>query len=210
MKKVIKSLVQIDNDNTESAIEALVRAFNNYPLFRHYFPNKTDRKKISYHFLSFLVYSGIKYGEVYATSSNLEGIAIWMPSNSYPVTFWKALRSVPLSRIFGIGRYGGSKMRHFNDYIDTVHQRSAPFKHWFLQAIGIVPKFQGKGYASSLIRPMLSRINKEKLSCYLETIDEKNVAIYQHFGFEIIERSIVPKTGFTNWAMLRKAQEYDK
>ncbi len=79
-----------------------------------------------------------------------------------------------------------------------------------MQAIGIVPKFQGKGYASSLIRPMLSRIDKENLSCYLETIDEKNVAIYQHFGFEIIERSIVPETGFTNWAMLRKAPQIDK
>ncbi len=210
MKKEIKSLVQINKDNTESVIEALVRAFNNYPLFRHYFPNKTNREKISYYFLSFLVYSGIKYGEVYATSSNLEGIVIWMPSNNHPVTFWKALRSVPLSKIFGIGRYGGSKMRHFNDYIDSVHQRTAPFKHWFLQAIGIVPKFQGKGYASLLIKPMLSRIDKEKLACYLETIDEKNVEIYQHFGFEIIEKSIVPKTDFTNWAMLRKAQQYDK
>ncbi len=210
MKKDIKSLAQIDKDNTESVIEALVKAFNNYPLFRHYFHNKTNREKISYYFLSFLVYSGIKYGEVYATSSNLEGIAIWMPSNNYPVTFWKALRSVPLSKIFGIGRYGGSKMRHFNDYIDSVHQRTAPFKHWFLQAIGIVPKFQGKGYASLLIKPMLSRIDKEKLACYLETIDEKNVEIYQHFGFEIIEKSIVPETEFTNWAMLRKAQQYDK
>jgi len=210
MKKDIKSLVQIGKDNTESAIEALVKAFNDYPLFRHYFPNKADREKISYYFLSFLVYSGIKYGEVYATSSNLEGIAIWMPSKNYPVTFWKALRSVPLSRIFGIGRYGGSKMRHFNDYIDSVHQQAAPFKHWFLQVIGIVPKFQGKGYASLLIKPMLSRIDKEKLACYLETIDEKNVEIYQHFGFEIIEKSIVPEDGFTNWAMLRKAQQYNK
>jgi len=210
MKKDIKSLVQINKDNTEPAIETLVRAFITYPLFKHYFPNKVNREKISYYFLSFLVHSGIKYGAVYATSSNLEGIAIWMPSNHYPVTFWKALRSVPLSRIFGIGRYGGSKMRHFNDYIDGVHQRLVPFKHWFLQAIGIDPRFQGNGYASLLIRPMLFRIDKENLACYLETIDEKNIAIYQHFGFEIIERSIIPETGFTNWAMLRKAQQYDK
>ena len=206
MKNDVESLVQIDKDNAEPAIEALVRAFRNYPLFEHFFPNKADREKISYYFLSFLVYSGIKYGEVYATSSNLEGIAIWMPSNNYPVTFWKALRSVPLSRIFGIGRFGGSKMRHFNDYIDSVHQRVVPFNHWFLQAIGIGPRFQGKGFASLLIRPMLSRIDKENLVCYLETIDEKNVAIYQHFGFEIVERSFVPETGFTNWAMLRKTR----
>ena len=97
-------------------------------------------------------------------------------------------------------------MKHFADYTDSVHQRQAPFKHWFLQAIGIVPKFQGKGHASELLRPMLSKIDKECLPCYLETIDEKNVSIYEHFGFKIIEKSIVPETRFTNWAMLRKSQ----
>ena len=59
MKKDIQSLVQINRNNTESAIEALVRAFKNYPLFKHYFPKLKDREKISYYFLSFLVYSGI-------------------------------------------------------------------------------------------------------------------------------------------------------
>jgi ribosomal protein S18 acetylase RimI-like enzyme len=152
-----------------------------------------------------LVYSGIRYGEVCATSSNLEGIAIWIPSNNYPVTFWKMLRSVPLSKIFGFGRYGGSKMNAFNDYIDSVHQRQAPFKHWFLQAIGVATRFQRKGYASKLLRSMLSKIDKEHLPCYLETIDEKNISIYERFGFNIIDRSIVPETKFTNLAMLRKA-----
>jgi ribosomal protein S18 acetylase RimI-like enzyme len=152
-----------------------------------------------------MVYSGIRYGEVYATSSNLEGIAIWIPSNNYPVTFWKMLRSVPLSKIFGLGRYGGSKMNTFNDYIDSVHQRQAPFKHWFLQAIGVATRFQRKGYASKLLRSMLSKIDKEHLPCYLETIDEINISIYARFGFNIIDRSIVPETKFTNLAMLRKA-----
>jgi len=206
MSKDIKSLVRINKDNAETAVEVLGSAFRNYPLLKYYFPKESNREKISNYFLSFAVYSGIRYGEVYATSSNLEGIAIWIPSNNYPVTFWKMLRSVPLSRILGFGRYGGSKMKHFADYTDSVHQRQAPFKHWFLQAIGIVPKFQGKGHASELLRPMLSKIDKECLPCYLETIDKKNVSIYEHFGFKIIEKSIVPETRFTNWAMLRKAQ----
>ena len=206
MNKDVKGLIRVNKSNAEPCIEILVKAFRKYPLFQYYFPNESTREKISYYVLSLLIYSGIRYGEVYETSSNLEGIAIWIPSNNYPITFWKMLRSVPLSKIFGLGRYGGSKIKDFNDYIDRVHHRHAPFKHWFLQTIGVAPRFQGKGYASKLLRPMLSKIDKEHLPCYLETIDEKNVSKYERFGFEIIDKSIVPETKFTNWAMLRKAQ----
>ena len=102
MSKDIKSLVRINKDNAETAVEVLGSAFRNYPLLKYYFPKESNREKISNYFLSFAVYSGIRYGEVYATSSNLEGIAIWIPSNNYPVTFWKMLRSVPLSTIFNL------------------------------------------------------------------------------------------------------------
>ena len=85
----------------EGAVETLVRAFQNYPLLQYYFAKDPNKEKILHHFMSFPVYSGIKYGEVYATSSNMEGIAVWISSIVYPLTFWKILRSVPLSAIFG-------------------------------------------------------------------------------------------------------------
>ena len=201
-----KDLLRINKDNAEHAVDVLVSAFKEYPLFQYYFPNESSREKISYYILSFAVYSGIRYGEVYTTSPKMEGVAVWMPSNNYPMTTWKMLRSVPLSKIFGLGRYGGSKMKNFNEYIDSIHQRLAPFNHWFLQAIGVAPRFKGKGYASKLLRSMFAKIDKEQVPCYLETIDETNVSIYEHFDFEIIDKSVVPETGFTNWAMLRKAQ----
>ena len=41
---------------------------------------------------------------------------------------------------------------------------------------------------------------------YVETISEKNVPIYEHFGFRTVDKSTVPETQLVNWAMLRKAQ----
>jgi hypothetical protein len=52
---------------------------------------------------------------------------------------------------------------------------------------------------------MLSKIDKEHLPVYLETADEKNVPVYEHFGFKIVDKSIVPEENLTNWAMLREA-----
>ena len=206
MTNDLESLIRIDKNNVEPAINVLSKAFRDYPLLQYYFPNDSIRERISYYFLSLAVYSGIRYGEVYATSINLEGIAIWIPSKNYPLTLWKILRSVPISKMFGFGRYGGSKMLHFNEYIDSVHLVQTPFNHWFLQVIGISPRFQGKGFASKLLRPMLTKIDSEHLPCYLETLSEKNVSIYERFGFDIIDKSIVPQTELINLAMLRNAQ----
>ena len=204
----LNNLVRLNKAQVKPAAEVLSRAFQNYPLLQYYFHDKfhdeLERKKIALYFVSFAIFSGIRYGEIYATSPNLEGVAIWFPSDNYPVTIWKLVRSVPLSVIFGFSRYGGGRMRQLGEYLEAVHQRLAPFGHWFLQVIGVDPQFQGKGYAGKLLKPMLARIDEEGLPCYLETFDEHNVSFYEHFGFAVIEKSTIPETNFTNWAMLRR------
>ena len=199
----MESLIRINKDLAKPAVDTLSAAFMDYPLLHYYFPDDLIRKKIAHNFLSFAVYSGIKYGEVYTTSESLEGVAVWLPSKNYPLTIWKLLWSVPVSKILGFGRNGGSKLQSFNDYIENIHKQHTPFKHYFLQAIGVAPKFQGKGYASKLLRPMLNRLEKEHLPCYLETITEKNASLYEHFGFKTIDKSKIPETPLMNWAMLR-------
>jgi ribosomal protein S18 acetylase RimI-like enzyme len=201
-----KNLVQLDKSHIRPAAEMLSRAFRDYPLLQYCFPDELERGKVAPYFFQFILYYGIRYGDTYATSPNLEGVALWIPSDNYPVTFWKLIRSVPLSVIFGLGRYGGGRMRHIGEHIDAVHQRLAPFKHWFLQTIGVDPQFQGKGYAGKVLRPMFFRIDAEGLPCYLETLDEQNVQLYEHFGFKVVEKATIPKTSLTNWAMLRDAQ----
>jgi len=199
-------IVRLNRSHVKRATEALIRAFWNHPPLQYYFPDEAERERIAPYFFSLSVFTGIRYGEVHATSQDLEGIAVWLPSGNYPVTLWRLLRSVPSSQILGVGRYGGFRMRGLGQYIDVVHRRLAPFKHWFLQAIGVDPQFQERGYASKLLRPMLARIDEEGLPCYLETLEGQNVRLYEHFGFKVIEESNVPDTSLTTWAMLRDAR----
>ncbi len=51
---------------------------------------------------------------------------------------------------------------------------------------------------------MLARIDEENLPCYLTTSDENNVSLYQHYGFEVIEKGVIPDTEVSVWAMLRE------
>jgi len=208
MSDKLQNLIRIKRNAAESAVKVLSTAFKDYQLFHYYFTDHSKRQKISNYFLSFAVYAGIKYGEVYATSENFEGIAVWIPSKNLPLTYWKLFRSIPLSKIIGFAIHGGLKLRHFIEYVDLIHQNQAPFKHWFLQVIGVAPIFQGKGYGSKLIKPMLSRIDSENLPCYLNTISQKNISIYERFSFATIDQTVIPETSIVNWAMLRKAQQH--
>jgi hypothetical protein len=51
---------------------------------------------------------------------------------------------------------------------------------------------------------MLARLDEEKVPCYLETLDGKNVGIYECFGFTLIDESAIQGTPLTSWAMLRE------
>lgn len=195
--------LRLDKSHGKRATETLVKAFWDHPPLQYYYPDEAERQRIAPYFFSLAVRGGLRYGEVHASSPDLEGIAVWLPSDSYPVMSWRLLRSVPLSEILGFGRHGGSRMRRLGQHIDQVHGCLAPFKHWFLQAIGVVPQFQGQGRAGRLLSPMLARADEEGLPCYLETLEEKNVRLYEHFGFAVVEESRIPETTLTNWAMLR-------
>jgi ribosomal protein S18 acetylase RimI-like enzyme len=204
MKSETIKLIRLGKSDAQSASNVLVRAFQNYPALKYYYPNSSRRNKVNLYFNSLSSYFGIHFGEMYTTSPNLEGIAIWIHSANYNMKFLNLLRSVPLSILLGFGLAAGFKLRKMGEYIDRVHNRLAPSDHWYLFALGVDPKYQGKGYASKLVRPMLTRADQEKLPCYLETNDEVDVPIYQHFGFKVVEEGIVPGTNVKNWAMLRE------
>jgi hypothetical protein len=53
---------------------------------------------------------------------------------------------------------------------------------------------------------MFVRTDKEHLPCYLSTQNERNVPIYMHFGFKIIEENKIPGSEVNTWAMLRDFQ----
>ena len=206
MGDIAETLIKIDRSQAERAAETLSRAFQGYPMIQHVFPEKDKREVVCRYFFSTGVIYGIHCGIVNTVTPEFEGVAIWLPPEGFPVTFGRILRSVPLSEIVGFARSGVGRMRSIGDFLDGIHKKAAPFRHWYLEAIGVAPEHQGKGYASRLIRGTLSRVDKKKLPCYLDTMDPKNVRIYERFGFKVVDESQIPDTPLTTWAMLRDKQ----
>ena len=200
----LNSLYRLGKSQIKPAADMLARAFQDYPANVYNFPDVSESKDKSFYFFQFLICYGLLYGEVYSTSPNLEGVAVWLPSEKANMTLRRVIRSGGLSMRLKLGRKTYSQVMSFGGYLTSIHKRHAPFKHWFLIVLGVNPDYQGKGYASTLLKAMFARIDKEHLPCYLETHDEKNLPIYQHCGFKVVDESIVPDTQITNWAMLRE------
>jgi len=209
MNNDLDSFFKLTPDYIEKACKLAGSAFQDDPFTIFTYPDEKERKqKLQYGFKMIYKY-GIKHGEAYATSKNLEGIVIWLPPNRiYPST-WTMMRNGG----FYAMRKSGFKIKIMKksiavfSYEDSTHKRLAPFDHWYLQNIAVKPEEQRKGYGGLLMGAMLKKIDSEGLPIYLETNNEKNLSFYQRYGFEIIEHAIIPETDVPLWCMLRKPSQ---
>ena len=203
MAEDLNSLLRLTKDRIKPAAEVLERAFRDYPMSAYFIPDEAKRSKKQPAIYRMLVRNGIKYGEVYATSSKLEGVAVWFASDSRRESFWDYLISGQYLTLLRSGREVVKRQRVFGEYTASVRARCVSSRHWYLQLLGVDPAYQGKGFAGQLLRPMLARADREGVPCFLETQAEKNVAFYEHFGFTVAEAGIIPGSNMKSWAMVR-------
>jgi ribosomal protein S18 acetylase RimI-like enzyme len=74
--------------------------------------------------------------------------------------------------------------------------------HWHLGPIGVHPELQGRGIGTALLDSFLTTVDQQGLPAYLETDVDRNVALYQTFGFEVIAEDNF--NGVTNRFMWRE------
>ena len=109
MKVELDSLVRLRKADIKQAARVLTESFQQYPLLVQKYPDESQRNKAAYYFFLVIVGYGIRWGEVYAASPRMEGIAVWYRSEHFPMRFRKILFSVPFSALLcfpwsGVGR----------------------------------------------------------------------------------------------------------
>lgn len=77
---------------------------------------------------------------------------------------------------------------------DQAHAHFGPF--------GVEPELQGRGIGSLVLREYTRRLDDAGERSYLETEKPENVALYQRFGFEVVEEAEV--LAVPNWFMWRE------
>lgn len=199
----LEKIVKLSKENIKSASLVLSRAFYNDPEIAWQIPDETKRRDKLHHLWIMILKLGMKYGEVYAPSENLEGVAIWYPPNHFERSTWRYIINGGFNLLFKIGSKSIKKLMFCQAVKDSIRKAYMKFPYWYVETLGIDPNYQGKGYASKLLKPMVKRIDNENVLIYLDTNQEKNVSFYEHFGFTILEEIIIPKTNIVNWSMIR-------
>lgn len=206
------TLIRLKRSQVESAARVLARAFENDSLYVVYFPDATKRIQQIYHLMKFSIRYCMRYGEVYTTSSNLEGIALLQleepileqDQEDEPTSIFLNWLNFRLWVSLGDTL---EKVTSDYGYMVSIHRELIPSCHWYFFIIGVDPKFQAQGFGSSLISSMLVRVDKGRLSCYLDTNTERNLALYKHFGFKVVKRSEIPGSDVINWSMVREPHD---
>jgi len=197
------SIIRLPRADIGRACEMLSRAFFPDSKMTHLMPEIAARKDRSEHLFEFELRYGMIYGDVYTTSPGVEGVAVWLPSDKSEITLWRAFRAGGLGLQRHLGKETMDRLMAFSATVDNLHKKHIPSPHCYLFFIGVDPSFQGKGYAGRLLRPMLERLDMKKIPCYLNTQNEKNISLYEHFGFRVIDQLTLPDSDILHTAMLR-------
>ena len=181
----------------------LARAFQNDPMMRYLMPDDRERAKTLPWFLGTVVRYCHLYGEVHTTPGE-DAVACWLTPGNTSVTPGRIFRAGGALTPLKLGLSGFGRLMALQAYLDKERARNASEPHYYLYLLGVDPLSQGKGLGRRLLKPMLGRADREGRACYLETQNEKNIAVYSKVGFEVVRVGQVAKTDLSVYSLRRE------
>jgi ribosomal protein S18 acetylase RimI-like enzyme len=141
----------------------------------------------------------LKYGEA-TTTTDLMACAIWVPpeAQNESHTILDDLLMIPRF----IGYSGLRRARRMISFFNACEEKRPKSPHFYLDTIGVHPEKQGQGYATTLLRHTLTRLDEKRRPAYLESSNIHNNPLYKRHDFEIVDE-IHLQEGPTLWCMWR-------
>ena len=199
---------KLHEDQIEEASKVIGRAFQDDPLFIYCFPDPIERINKSTTHGEWMILLGILSGEVYTTSREIEGVAVWHSYSIKDIETGKQSKEI-IRRLRKVKRKNFSdplfveRIGIFEEIANSFQIEHVNVPHWYLSIIGVDPIHQGKGFGRKLIKIKLTEIDQQKLPCYLHTENESNIKFYEQFGFKLVGKEKVPNSDFYFHAMFR-------
>jgi GNAT superfamily N-acetyltransferase len=179
---------------------ALASAFADDPVMSWVYPVETGREeRLVRAFELYLRRVWLPEDECFIPE-RLFGAALWMPPGAWHLSQMQQLRLLP-AMIATTGRSFGRMMIVLRA-LEKAHPGSP--SHYYLAVLGIEPEWQGRGFGSALMKPVLDRCDSEGIPAYLESSKRRNVVLYERHGFKVVEELTLPRGGPPIWRMWRE------
>jgi ribosomal protein S18 acetylase RimI-like enzyme len=95
----------------------------------------------------------------------------------------------------------GKMAKKFFEGFREWQKRDPEEDHVHPTILSVLPEFQGKGTGTLLMKHFCDKADEINKIAYLETDRPRNVTLYKHLGFKVIDEA--PVLGVKHWFMLR-------
>jgi len=176
----------------EKIVAVLTSAFFSYPGIKFMTSIARDGKKAVRDYFYFWMEEAYINRAVFRASKKYEGVLVFClvgyPKTNIWIrgkTLWANLNQFKISDIKKVYMHEGD--------LDRAHHRVMGDRpHYYLELLGVDPKFQGKKIASRLVNPVLAYADRVGNPCYLETSSAQNTKVYGGWGFKVVETIPTP------------------
>jgi ribosomal protein S18 acetylase RimI-like enzyme len=172
-------------DDTAAAAELLAASHAGYPAFSHLWPDPGTRRRAVLPFLRATARDAAALGasEVAEEGQGIVAVALWLPPGTFPWSRRRQLRAVPslLRTALAAPRRSPAFARLGPAAAGTAPRGS----YWYLEALGVHPSAQRRGWGQRVLQPGLERADAAGLPCYVETSEPANADFYCRLGFEV-------------------------
>lgn len=179
----------------EPLSKVLTRAFAHDPYHRWLFREDRAWRGGSQKIWSRVLRATLRDGRL-LTTSELAGAALWVEPSTTP----RILDTLAALAI--LARHSTKRLPALLRGLALQESHKPEQPYWYLFAVGTDPDREGRGVATSVIRPILDLCDQQGLPAYLETCTPANVPFYERRGFEVRSKFDLPDGPLT-WGMLR-------
>ncbi len=182
----------------------LWRAFERDPLFRYLFRSRSYAGRVVPLLFGATARDALRHGriDVAAAGGQPVATAIWLSPGHFPPTGRRILAGLPA--YLPLGMLFLDRLPDLRRLIPTT--TTGPVEpHWYLEALAVDPDRQGQGVGSQVLGFGLRRADEAGFACRLQTSNERNLALYRRFGFEVRDETRPFRSGPPVWSMWRPA-----
>lgn len=181
--------------------QTLARAFVDDPLMIFLVPQAHAYPQTLQRLFRLLFKLALPHGACDVTEG-CEAVALWRPPGHWHVPFYQYVTNG--TEFLGV--FGVKAALRAMGVMDIIEKRHPKEPHYYLQVLGTDTAKQGKGFGGVVVRRQLSIADANGMPCYLESSKERNIPIYQNFGFELTGEIKIPggPTLFPMWRNARR------
>jgi len=118
------------------------------------------------------------------------GAAIWLRPGLHAYDFSALQQLAILPLLYAVaGVRGALRGLALGEKLEKMHP---PAPHAHLVFLGVSPQAQGQGVGSAILKQTLAPLDEQGVPAILEATTERNVALYQRYGFEVVDELRLP------------------